>query len=147
MLQYNKNSLYFFYFMFISVCVITYVTSPSNSLQLLLRICLIFIVNKNFQLAITLTRVVRAIWLKSSFIIVLLIFFWFSLLTVNIFHICFVITVLLFITKDGKVEDNEHSFRHRNWIYLMIIFDVYLLLRFGFSVLKEYGLNLDGFLG
>lgn len=125
--------------MLASVCTIAYLTRPSTLLQFLLRLCLIFIVNKNFQLAISFTRAVRTIWLRSSFVIVLVIFFWFSLLTVNLFHIVFVITVLLFITQDGRDEEHhQHSFRNRNWIYLMIAFDVFLMLRLLFSIASEY---------
>lgn len=128
--------------MFLSICIITFLTHPSTPLQLLLRLCLIFIVNKNFQLAITLTNAVRTVWLRSSFVIVLVILFWFSLLTVNMFHIGFVVIVLLFITKDGRDEEHQHSFRNRNWIYLMIFFDVFLVLRLMFSIAKEYELGL-----
>lgn len=63
---------------------------------------MILIVNKNFKLAINITRVLRSIWLRSSFVLVLLVLFWFSLLTVNLFHISFVLIVLLFITKNNN---------------------------------------------
>ena len=42
----------------------------------------------------------RVVWLRASFVLVLLLLFWFSLLTVNIFHLLFIIVVLLFVTKD-----------------------------------------------
>lgn len=104
-----------------------------------MRVCLVAVVNKNFEAGISLTSILRSIWLKSSFVLVLLVFFWFSLLTVNIFHIGFVLLVLLFVVKGNSHQPGIPSFRHRNWKYLVILFDVFLLTRFVWIVCGESG--------
>lgn len=141
LLQSDKTPLWAFYLMFVSVSVITFRAREQATLpiSILLRICLIAVVNKNFEAGISITRLLRAIWLRSSFILVLLVFFWFSLLTVNVFHICFVVIVLLFVVKGNSTKPGVPSFRHRHWKYLVILFDIFLLIRYGWSILVESG--------
>jgi hypothetical protein len=52
----------------------------------------------------------RSFWLRASFAVVLALLFWFSLLTVNIFHLLFIIVVLLFVIRNERVD--RHSYRH-----------------------------------
>lgn len=132
--------MWVFYIMFLSICCITFIEDTASlKLDILLRMCMILIVNKNFKHAVNITRVLRSVWLRSSFVFVLLVLFWFSLLTVNVFHISFILIVLIFITKNthstSKKDLNGQinhlpSFRHRNWKYLILLFNVFLLLRF-----------------
>lgn len=114
-------------------------------MKFLLRICMILIVNKNFNIAINITQVLRSVWLRSSFVFVLLVLFWFSLLKANIFHICFVLIVLLFITKNNpNVNSQEPSFRHRNWKYLILLFNIFLVLRFLWLMLiKDFNVQFS----
>lgn len=140
-LQTGKTPSWVFYSMFLSICAIVFLDSSQNeniSVKILLRLCMILVVNKNFKIAINITSLLRSIWLRSSFVFVLMILFWFSLLTVNIFHICFVLIVLLFITKNNpNTHSQEPSFRHRNWKYLILLFDVFLILRFVYLFLVK----------
>jgi hypothetical protein len=69
---------------------------------------------------------------------VLALLFWFSLLTVNVFHLLFIFVVLLFVTKNEP--EHRHSYRHRNWKYLQLLFNLFLLLRFVYALLHAYGL-------
>ena len=132
--------------MFCFTCLITFLeTTHSFLMQIVLRLCLILLVNKNFKLAINITRIIRAIWLRSSFVFVLLILFWFSLLTVNLFHISFVLIVLLFIIKNSNQSPTQPSFRHRNWKYLMVLFNTFLVSRLIWLVSqKDARLALSG---
>ena len=110
-------------------------------ISLIMRVCLVLIVNKNIQLAINFTKIVKNILLRTSFIIVLTILFWFALKTVNIFHIVFIILLLLFITRNSKSETNGRSFRNRNWKYLLFIFQFFLILRYSYQI--AYSLNIS----
>jgi hypothetical protein len=84
--------------------------------------------------------VLRSIWLRSSFVFVLLVLFWFALLTVNLFHISFVIIVLLFIAKTNNTHSEQPSFRHKNWKYLVLLFNVFLVSRL-FWLISQKDLN------
>lgn len=107
--------------------------------------CLILIVNKNYNAAVSITRVLRSVWLRSSFVFVLLVLFWFSLLTVNLFHISFVLIVLLFITKNNNSKDQQPSFRHRNWKYLVLLFNIFLVSRLCWLILDtDFQLKITG---
>ena len=152
MLQYDKTPLWIFYLMFASICAITFRSwgSASMELEVLLRVCLIGVVNKNFEIAVSLTTFLRSMWLRSSFVLVLFGFFWFSLLTVNIFHITFVLTVLIFVVKGNSSTPGVPSFRHRNWKYLVLLFDIFLSIRLLWIILKEQsypiGANIVNFM-
>lgn len=70
---------------------------------LLLRISIVLLVNKNIHVLTEVTEIVKKIWLRSSFVLVLAFLFWFSLKTVNIFHIILTIILLIFISaKNAK---------------------------------------------
>lgn len=70
---------------------------------LLLRIAIVLLVNKNIHVLTEVTEIVKKIWLRSSFVLVLAFLFWFSLKTVNIFHIILTIILLIFISaKNAK---------------------------------------------
>jgi hypothetical protein len=64
-----------------------------------LRVLGTLLVSKELQGGQILGETIRSFWLKSSFAVVLMLLFWFSLLTVNIFHLLFIIVVLLFVIK------------------------------------------------
>lgn len=100
-LHYSKAYSYIFFTMLLSVFVITYVNyDPENMpANFLLRLCLVFMVDKNFELAISIADAIRLVWLRNSFAIVLAVLFWFGLRAVNIFHMAFIIVILLFITR------------------------------------------------
>ena len=87
--------------MLLSVFAITYLNYDTDNMSanFLLRLCLVFMVDKNFELAINIADAIRLVWLRNSFVIVLAVLFWFGLRTVNIFHMTFIIMVLLFITR------------------------------------------------
>jgi hypothetical protein len=89
-------------------------------------------------------EILKTIWLRSSFALVLSVLFWFALLTVNIFHLLFIAIILLFITK-GTAEKTQHihSFRHRNWKYLLSLFDLFLLLRLLLTILSGTEWRVD----
>lgn len=78
----------------------------------------------------------RSFWLRASFGVVLAILFWFSLLTVNIFHLLFIIVVLLFVVRNERVD--RTSYRHRNWKYLQFLFNVFLLCRLVYELCRYY---------
>lgn len=82
-------------------------------------------------------ELVRALWARGSFSLVLTILFWFSLLTVNVFHLLFIAIILLFITRDS--QPHLRSYRHRNWKYLLFIFNLFLLLRLAHHFALENG--------
>jgi hypothetical protein len=70
---------------------------------LLLRMAIVLLVNKNIHVLTEVTEIVKKIWLRSSFVLVLAFLFWFSLKTVNIFHIILTIILLIFISaKNAK---------------------------------------------
>lgn len=138
MLQSGKVPSWLFYLMFISICSITYIQDTvSFKTEVLLRIFIILIVNKKFKMAVNFTKFLRSIWLRSSFVFVLLILFWFSLLTVNLFHISFILIVLLFITKNNSPHSQQPSFRHKNWKYLVYIFNLFLVLRLSWIIIDK----------
>lgn len=68
--------------------------------------------------------------------------FWFALLTVNIFHLLFIAIILLFITKGAAEKTQQmHSFRHRNWKYLVGLFNLFLLLRLLMMLMEGWGVE------
>lgn len=94
---------------------------------ILLRIAIVLLVNKNIHVLSEMTEIVKKIWLRSSFVLVLAFLFWFSLKTVNVFHIILTIILLIFIS--AKNEKNEYSYRHKHWVYLLSLFNIFLVLR------------------
>jgi hypothetical protein len=87
----------------------------------------------------------RSFWLRASFAVVLALLFWFSLLTVNIFHLLFIIVVLLFVIRNERVD--RHSYRHENWKYLQLLFNIFLVLRLAYALALDYGYNLSSLSG
>lgn len=94
-----------------------------------LRVLAVLLVTKNLQGGYEIGEILKIIWLRSSFALVLSVLFWFALLTVNIFHLLFIGIILLFITKGAAEKSETHSFRHRNWKYLAALFNLFLILR------------------
>jgi len=97
----------------------------------------VLLVTKNLQGGTEVGELVKVIWLRTSFSVVLSILFWFSLLTVNIFHLLFIAIILVFITQDS--QPNSVSYRHKNWKYLVLLFNIFLLLRFVYQIATENG--------
>jgi len=89
-------------------------------------------VTKNVHGGYELGELVKVIWLRTSFAFVLSLLFWFSLLTVNIFHLLFIAIILLFITRDSK--PHTVSYRHKNWKYLLFLFNLFLVLRYIYQI-------------
>ena len=132
-LQYNYAPTWSFYLMLLSVFGIIYL---SEEMEIVLRVAMVLIINKNIQLAISITKLVRSIVLRGSFMVVLSVLLWFALKTVNVFHIGLVVVLLLFITKNAKSDTNERSFRNRKWKYLQGIFQIFMVCRYMWSVWK-----------
>jgi hypothetical protein len=97
--------------------------------SIILRMALVLLVNKNIQLLNQVAEIVKKLWLRSSFVLVLAVMFWFALKTVNVFHILLTIVLLIFVSAKGSTSKNEFSYRHKHWIYLLIFFDTFLILR------------------
>lgn len=130
-IHYNKNSPLFYLLMLLTNFVIIFIQKDSvqknvdNSI--LLRIAIVLLVNKNIHVLTEVTEIVKKIWLRSSFVLVLAFLFWFSLKTVNVFHI--VLTIILLIFISAKNAKNQHSYRHKNWVYLLSLFNFFLVCR------------------
>lgn len=60
------------------------------------------LVNKNVHILTEATEIIKKIWLRSSFVLVLAILFWYSLKTVNIFHLILTLVLLIFITTENQ---------------------------------------------
>jgi hypothetical protein len=103
----------------------------------------VLLVTKNLQGGYEIGEIMKIIWLRSSFALVLSVLFWFALLTVNIFHLLFIAIILLFITKGSAEKSQIHSFRHRNWKYLLGLFNAFLVLRLAFMLTAQAGWNGD----
>ena len=60
------------------------------------------LVDKNIHVLSEVTEIVKKVWLRSSFVLVLAFLFWYSLKTVNIIHIILTVVLLIFITTQNK---------------------------------------------
>lgn len=105
-----------------------------------LRVLGTLLISKELQGGQVLGATIRSFWLRSSFAVVLLLLFWFSLLTVNIFHLLFIIVVLLFVIKSEP--EHHHSYRHRNWKYLQLLFNTFLTLRLFYAMTSTYEIQI-----
>jgi hypothetical protein len=85
----------------VSAAVITANCKVELEVDVALRVLAVLLVTKNLQGGYEIGEILKIIWLRSSFALVLSVLFWFSLLTVNIFHLLFIAIILLFITKGG----------------------------------------------
>lgn len=94
------------------------------------------LVAKQLQGGQVVGSMLRSFWLRVSFAVVLALLFWFSLLIVNIFHLLFIAVVLLFVIKNERVD--KHSYRHRNWKYLQLLFNIFLISRLAYSLAISY---------
>lgn len=107
----------------------------------MLRVFMVLMANKNISGSIEVGEIVKTVWLKSSFGVVLGLLFWFSLITVNMFHLVFIVILLLFITKDSGRQNTE-SYRHRHWGYLLALFNFFLVLRVVYALMVYYSITL-----
>ena len=126
----------------VSIGIISNGCSVDLNIDVLLRITAVLIVTKNLQGGYEIGEIIKTFWLRSSFALVLSVLFWYSLLTVNIFHLLFIAIILLFITK-GSGESQMHSFRHRNWKYLLGLFNVFLTLRLFYALAVNSGWTIN----
>lgn len=74
--------------------------------SIILRMALVLLVNKNIQLLNQVAEIVKKLWLRSSFVLVLAVMFWFALKTVNVFHILLTIVLLIFVSAKGSTSKN-----------------------------------------
>lgn len=74
----------------------------------------------------------RALWLRWCFVLVLAVLCWFGLKEVNLFHLGLMTVLLLFITRGS--ESGGRSFRNRNWKWLLLMFNLFVVARYAYSL-------------
>ena len=129
-LQWNVKHRGLAVVMLLSVGLVTFFDEIGVKGGLLARVLAALLVAKDVQMGEIVGSMLRSLWLRLSFAFVLALLFWFSLLTVNVFHLVLIIVVLLFVVKNERVE--QRSYRHRNWKYLQLLFNIFLLSRLAY---------------
>ncbi|CAD8086378.1 unnamed protein product [Paramecium primaurelia] len=105
-------------------------------------------------------QIAQLIWafiLRNSYSITLVIVFWISLFTANIIHTLLLVTTILFIVRheNKNRSHQQHSFRHRNWIWMVVIINMIILLKyvymlemvvfgdFGYNIIELFGFQFE----